>query len=184
MRRLIVIAISVALAVLSLAAPAYAASGTGGGGTGGGGTGAGGTGGGGTGGGGGTTGFGTVQTSSAVASCDAGTFMSVTVSKKGGTQQMQVQLAVTGPSPVVLPVYWDDKIITDDAGLQLMGIGYTSNLSTSTSLVTTLGSKVAVGTYAATLTAVRHEDTGLAGQIYLANPVQETCVAHLVITSI
>jgi len=179
-RRLIVIAIGVVIAVLSLTAPAYASGGSGGGGSGGGGTG-----GGGTGGGGGTTGFGTVQTSSAVASCDAGTFVSVTVSKaKGGTQQMQVQLAVTGTSPVVTPVYWDDKIITDDAGLQLMGIGYTSNLSTSTSLVTTLGSKVAVGTYNATLTAVRHEDTGLAGQIYLANPIQETCVAHLVITSI
>jgi hypothetical protein len=181
MRRPTVIAISVAMALLSFTAPAYASGGSGGGG----GNGGGGNGGGGAGGGGASTGFGTVQTSSAVASCDAGTSLSVTVSKgKGGTQQMQVQLAVTGPSAAVTPVYWDDKITTDDAGLRLMGIGYTSNLSTATSLVTTLGAKVAVGTVNATLTAVRHQDTGLPGQIYLANPIVETCVAHLVIRSI
>jgi hypothetical protein len=166
--------LALVLAVLGalVAAPsAFARGGTGGGGTGGGG--------GGGGGGGTTLNYGAIDRVSGVADCDAGSFMSVTLSKGTNNQILGTIDMAGGTNPdgtSTLYGSWSLMLHNDTTGASVGGVaGETFGPTVPSVLIKNLFSGVPAGSYDLTLTGAK---TAFGSAPVSTAPVLETCTTH------
>jgi hypothetical protein len=165
------------LGALLLVPSAFAKGGTGGGG--GGGTG----GGGGGGGGGGTTlKYGAINGVSGIAACDAGTSMSVSLSKGTNNQILGTMNMVGGTNPdgtSTLFGSWSLLLHNDTTGASVGGVaGETFGETVPSVLIKLLFSGVPAGSYDLTLTGTK---TAFGSPPISDNPVLETCTTHFAV---
>ena len=158
-----------------LAVPAAFASG---------GSGSGGSGGGGGGGGGGTTtSYAAISRVSSAATCDAGSFVSVTLDK-GANKQIQGTISMVGGTNAdgtsTLYGGWSATLFNDTTAKSLGGFGTSFGQTVPSVLITNLFSGVTAGSYALTFTAVKSTFGSLFDP---TAPVLETCTAHFFVVA-
>jgi hypothetical protein len=144
----------------------------------------GGTGGGGGGGGGGATTvkYGAIDRASGVAVCDAGSVMSVSLSKGTNNQILGTIDLAGGTNPdgtSTLYGSWSLMLHNDTTGASVGGVaGETFGPTVPSVLIKNLFSGVPAGAYDLTLTGTK---TAFGSPAVSSNPVLETCTAHFAV---
>jgi hypothetical protein len=146
-----------------------------------GGTGSGGSGSGGGGGGGSSSAA--INRVSAVAPCDAGTFVSVTLDK-GANKQIEGTISMVGGTNAdgtsTLYGGWTVMLANDTTGASLGGFGTSFGQTVPSVLITNLFGGVTAGSYDLSLTFTKRPFGELLGS---TAPVLETCSAHFFVTA-
>jgi hypothetical protein len=140
-------------------------------------------GGGGGGGGGTTTDYRAIDRVSGVATCDGGTFMSVTLDK-GANKQIEGTISMVGGTnpdgTSTLYGGWSVRLSNDTTGQSLGGFGTSFGETVPSVRITNLFSGVTAGSYELTLTGSKRQFGSLFGS---TDPVLETCTAHFFVTA-
>jgi hypothetical protein len=161
-----------ALVTVLLVIPAALASG-----------GSGGSGGGGGGGGGSTTSYAAINRVAAVAACDAGSSVSVSLDK-GANKQIQGAIGMLGGTNAdgtsTLYGGWSVTLFNDTTSKSLGGFGTSFGPTVPSASITNLFGGVTAGSYELTFTAVKSTFGALFDP---TAPVLETCTAHFFVVA-